>query len=1178
MQMKQTKNFSTKFLQNLSHPQKGKIQKIGGVSETLLSYLIAEKHETGVWLHVAKDEAQIHKLHQLLAWWNPQLQILDLPAWDCLPYDRVSPSSYILSKRAETLALLASREPESPCVVITSVNAWMQMVPAAENFSKRYCKIELGAPLKRDFLINYLSENGYVRVSIANDSGEFAVRGSIIDIFPSGAVEAIRIDCLGDEVESIRRYDPSTQLSLGNLESYRFAPAGELLVDEQNRARFRTNYREKFGAVSSQDSLYAAITEGRRYAGMEHWLPLFYNKLVPLWEYAEIENVSVEEGFFEACEARQAQITDCYDQRISGKNYSKKLSSNYQADIYHPLEYSLLYNNYAQAQNSLLSLPSYVCAQFDSDEKNIINMSEFGFHSAPNFYLNAQAKKQSSLPLLREYLQEDVAGNRDKIIIICCYGEGSLTRMAQLLADENLLTQRLENFAQIDSLQKGIIVLTILPLVGNGFSSAKILLLGEESLFGERMQRKRSNRKQTEHYLLEASSLSEGELVVHREHGVGRFEALETLTISGQRYDCLRVVYEGGDKLYVPVVNMDLITRYGSDDENSALDRLGGSGWQNRKARLKQRIKMAAEALLAVAAARSLVKSTEFIPCTKNYSQFCARFPYPETDDQLRSIAEIEEDLRAGKPMDRLICGDVGFGKTEVALRAAFIVAAAEENPGQVALIAPTTLLARQHAQTFRERFAPFPFNVGHVSRFVSAKEVRDTKAMLENGAMDVVVGTHALLAKNICFKRLGLVIVDEEQLFGVKQKEALKALRSNVHVLSLSATPIPRTMQMALSGVRELSLIATPPVDRLAVRTYVMPFDPIVVREAVLRERARGGRCFFVVPRINDLEEMRVLLKELLPECSIAEAHGRLSAEAIDDVMNGFYDGRFDVLLSTNIVGSGLDVPAANTIIVHRADRFGLAQLYQLRGRVGRGKLRGYAYFTLPPRIPLTTTAEKRLQVMHGIDALGAGFTIASHDMDIRGFGNMLGEEQSGHIREVGMELYQEMLSQAILQLKEVQGNEAQNEPFSPQLNLSISALIPEDYVADLALRMGLYRRISALESKEAVEQFAMEMTDRFGKMPAEFVILLQLMELKQLCVKARVARIDAGQKGLLIYFHQHQFPNPDALIAWISKNPLRYKLRPDQGIFVSEALQNAEQRLRVARHFVEQLVSLLQ
>ena len=752
-------------------------------------------------------------------------------------------------------------------------------------------------------------------------------------------------------------------------------------------------------------------------------------------------------------------------------------------------------------------------------------------------------------------------------VVLASYTKGSRERLSGLL-DEHGLTA----LAPVESWQEalgtatprpnGRIALAVVPL-DHGFTAPDVVVLTEQDLLGDRLVRRAKRRKSADAFLAELATLGVGDLVVHAEHGIGRYLGLTSVPVSKAPHDCVAIEYGGGDKLYVPVENIDVLSRYGADQDNVGLDRLGGVAWQQRKARMKERIREIAGELMKTAAARAL-RHAGVAEEGAGYAEFVDRFPYEETEDQDRAIGETLEDLSAGKPMDRLVVGDVGFGKTEVAMRAAFVAAMSGM---QVAVVCPTTLLARQHYNQFAERFRGFPLQVGRLSRLVGAAEAKATRDGLADGTIDVVIGTHAVFAKTVEFKRLGLVIVDEEQRFGVTHKERLKALKVDVHVLTLTATPIPRTLQMAMSGLRELSVIQTPPVDRLAVRTYVMPWDPVVLREALLREHYRGGQSYFVAPRVADLPNIEKFLRDEVPEITAVTAHGQMSATEVEEKMSAFYDRKYDVLLSTTIVESGLDIPSANTIIVHRADRFGLAQLYQLRGRVGRSKTRAYAYLTTAAGRLMTEGADKRLQVLGNLDTLGAGFQLASHDLDIRGAGNLVGDEQSVHIKEVGFELYQSMLEDAIAIAKAggVDVPEARSD-FSPQITVDVPVLIPEVYVPDLDLRMGLYRRINDIEDRQGIDAFAAELIDRFGKLPPETRNLIDVIAIKLDCRAARVAKLDVGQKGALVTFAEGGFPNVRGLFSYVERLKGTAKLRPDEKLVIQRDWTDPAKRLHGA------------
>lgn len=1101
-------------------------------------------------LFVARDDVRMERLKSHLEFFTPQREVLTLPAWDSLPYDRISPHSYITSKRIETLSHLAiSRGDNKDRIVITTVNSLLQRVPPWEEIYSSVFQIISGDEINREKLIEFLNNKGFIRVGIVREPGEYAIRGSIMDIFAPGMKEALRLDFFGSLLESIRTFDPLTQMTTGNLPRLDLLPSSEITLDQISIERFRIRYRELFGNTD-QDMLYEVISAGRKYAGYENWLPLFYDKLETIFDYVPDSFLCFDYLGFDAVAERLKTIDDYYEARIKAP---KKAMG--EAAVYNPLPPSMLYLNEVE----LTHREAIYFSAFASD-----GAKDLGYKKSHDFYHESLAKKTNPFELLKNNLAT-------KTIVVCAT-EGTRERMHQMLSEHDIGSTIVNSWGDV----KTGISLVILPLE-TGFYFNDIAFISEQDLLGEKIIRSHRKRAKAEKFFSEIASFAEGELVVHKEHGIGKFEGLETLTVQGNAHDCLKIIYDGGDKLYVPVENIELITRFGSSELEVPLDKLGGVAWQQRKAKIKDRIKEIATELLKIAAERELKPSDILIPTQGLYEEFCSRFPYAETEDQLRTIEEVTEDLASGKPMDRLVCGDVGFGKTEVAMRAAFIITT-QEYKSQVSLICPTTLLSRQHYKNFTERFHGMNITIRQISRMVSTKEAAETRKMIEDGTVDIVIGTHALLAKNINFKKLGLLIIDEEQHFGVAQKEKLKALRSDTHVLTLSATPIPRTLQMSLAGVRNLSLITTPPVDRLAVRTFVMPYDPVVTREAILREHYRGGRIFYVCPRVKDIPDLERHLRELVPEVKIAVAHGKKNSDELDQIMNAFYDGKYDLLVSTSIIESGIDIPTANTLIVHRADMFGLAQLYQLRGRVGRSKVRAYAYFTLPHRRTPTKQALKRLEVMQSLDTLGAGFTLATYDMDIRGFGNLLGEEQSGNIKEVGVELYQQMLEEAILKLKSENKESEQIREFSPRILIGASILIPEKYVSDLDVRLGLYKRISNLESDSDIEAMAAELIDRFGKLPIEVAHLLDVVKIQILCRKLNIDKIEAGPKGMTISFFNNYCRNPESLLKYVMQYPLLLKIRADQKlIFLNKSWEEPETRIRSIKEELQKLLSII-
>jgi transcription-repair coupling factor (superfamily II helicase) len=1130
-----------------------------GADARLLAKLVAEG---GDLLHIVRDDARMARLAETLAFFAPDAEILEFPAWDCVPYDRVSPHVEIVAKRVETLAKLAGRGAGGrPRIILSTVAAVMQRLPPLETFTSTALQVSVGRRLDLDALQGFLQRHGYGRADTVMEPGEYALRGGLIDLFPPGSAEPLRIDLFGDEVEQIRSFDPMSQRSSGKLEEFSLLPAGEVTLDEAAIARFRTRYRELFGPVTEDDPLYEAVSSGIKFAGQEHWLPLFYDGLDDIFAYLPDAKVTLDPQIEEARAARAALIADYYRSRLEDEGSGEM--------PYRPVPPKLLQleeDEWRRAIDSRQGGSLWPFAPAEQAASTIDEGARQG-HDFVNLRTTPGANVYDGVVKHVKALQQ-----QGKRVLLAAWSEGSASRLASMLEEHGL--KPIDSCSDADALEPGQVGMAVLGLE-HGFVTEQLAVIAEQDILGDRLVRPaRKKKKRAEQFLAEAAALSEGDLVVHVDHGIGRYDGLVAIEVAGAPHDCLRVLYEGGDKLFVPVENIDVLSRYGTETAGTQLDRLGGVSWQSRKAKLKQRIRDMAEQLIAVAAKRQVKKAEALAPAEGLYDEFCARFPYAETDDQLRAIADCIEDMGSGRPMDRLICGDVGFGKTEVALRAAFVAAMSGR---QVAVVVPTTLLARQHYRNFSERFAGLPVRVAQLSRLVTAKQAAATRNELADGQLDIVVGTHALLAKTISFKDLGLLIVDEEQHFGVAHKERLKALRSDVHVLTLTATPIPRTLQMALSGVREMSVIATPPVDRLAVRTFVLPFDGVVIREAVLREKYRGGQIFYVCPRLADMPRVQERLEQLVPEIKIAIAHGQMSPTELEDAMNAFADGAYDLLLSTNIIESGLDMPRVNTIVIHRADMFGLGQLYQLRGRVGRGKSRGYAYLTLSPNQAPSKAAEKRLQVMQTLDALGAGFTLASHDLDIRGAGNLLGDEQSGHIREVGVELYQQLLEEAVAAARAEADEEAVVEAdWSPQIALGMAVLIPETYVADLSVRLALYRRLGALTQRDEIEAMAAELIDRFGKLPPEVDNLLKIVAIKALCRSAGVEKVDAGPKGAVITFRNNHFNNPAGLVTFIGRQLGLVKLRPDHKLVIQRAWDDAPARLKGVASVLENLAEL--
>jgi transcription-repair coupling factor (superfamily II helicase) len=1146
---------------------------IGNVPPGMEALVLAELARAGTPIaYVLSDGQHMADLEQMIAFHAPEIPVLTLPGWDCLPYDRVSPGTDVSARRLSALSgLIQHGKKPHPAIVLTTANALVQKLPPRDVIAAMGFSARPGQTMKMDDIAHRLERNGFDRTATVREVGEFAVRGGILDVFMPGADQPLRLDFFGDTLETIRYFDPVSQRTTGQAKSIELNPMSEVSLTPDMISRFRKNYLTMFGAATRDDALYQAISEGRRFAGMEHWLPLYYETLETLFDYLTAFRILTDHTLQESVNERFTLISDYYEARLETGQQRKGMT---QGAPYKPVPPNQLYLSDEQVMLELRERGAIRVTPFNEHEGEARKVVALEARPGMRWARSGEQQGDDRINVFSAAVKH-IAEHRAKgdKVIVSAWTEGSLDRLLQVLAEHGL--ERVVPVASLGEamkLKQGEAGSTVLALE-SGFETGKLVIIGEQDILGDRLVRRSKRKRRAADFISEASAIEEGSIVVHAAHGIGRFMGLTTVEAAGAPHACLELQYAGGDKLFLPVENIELLSRYGSDQTEAQLDKLGGVAWQARKAKLKKRLLDMAAGLIKIAAERTMRHAPALAAPEGLYDEFSARFPYDETDDQANAIDAVRDDLSAGRPMDRLICGDVGFGKTEVALRAAFIAAM---NGAQVAVVVPTTLLARQHYKTFSERLRGFPVKVRQASRLVGAKELNETKKEIADGKVDLVVGTHALLGAGIKFANLGLLIVDEEQHFGVKHKERLKELKSDVHVLTLSATPIPRTLQLALTGVRELSLITTAPVDRMAVRTFISPFDPLVIRETLMREHYRGGQSFYVCPRISDLEEIQIFLREAVPELKLAVAHGQMPPGELDDIMNAFYDGQYDVLLSTTIVESGLDVPTANTLIVHRADMFGLAQLYQIRGRVGRSKVRAFALFTLPVNKTLTTMADKRLKVLQSLDTLGAGFQLASHDLDLRGAGNLLGEEQSGHIKEVGFELYQQMLEEAVLEIK---GDEqVQDSGWSPQIAVGVSVMIPESYVPDLHLRMHLYRRLGELENLKEIDGFGAEMIDRFGPMPIEVEHLLKIVYIKTLCRIANVEKLEAGPKGIVVQFRDKTFPNPAGLVNYISKQGTLAKIRPDHSMFLARDLPKSDKRMASAAVLMTQLAEIAQ
>ena len=1147
-------------------------------------------------LHVAPDAEAMMRLQKVLEVIAPTIPCHIFPEWDTFPYDHASPSILIQGARTRTLQALSAGNPQTDLIVLTTLPSLLQRVlpPHTEEIASGH--LAVGQEIQRDQLSHLLLGYGFCKVTTVREPGEYAFRGNIIDLFLPGSlhasqVKAIRLDLFGDTIESIRTLDPLTQRSTTPIQSCSLTPFKELLLTPERIQSFRRQYRQLFGAEAVHDQRYQDITNNILPRGGEQWLPLFFDTpLSTLLSYFSGTNdlISLYDGWEKQAADIGDQIQAHYESRTAP--VSKKITSSTQTLIapYRPVPPALMYAELATLHEALPP-STLTIGTFQRQDTPAL-----GFKNHLPFPLQKTAQALDTLDaMMRESQNQQptttTAMGSTHPFILCSHTPGRAHTLQRLFKERSDITIPLltpDVFFQPPSKEATplpALSVMVLPLA-QGFIAPNYTVIADTPFISAPVLSPQKRRARTQNFIAEVSGLMPDDLIVHEEHGVGQFKGLVPLTIEGVLRDFMELFYADGDKLYLPVENLELLTRYGSADTLAPLDQLGAKSWQRRKAKAKGRIKIAAASLMKLAARRATKQAPMFSLCDQEYEAFVNGFPFTETGDQARAIDDVLADLSKGIPMDRLICGDVGFGKTEVALRAAFTVAAGGK---QVALIVPTTLLCRQHSRTFTARFKDTGLTLATLSRLTPPADVQAIKVDMAAGKIDILIGTHSLFSESVAYHNLGLVIIDEEQHFGVGQKEKLKNLCHNVHMLTMTATPIPRTLQLSLSGVREMSLITTPPVDRHAIHTFVGPLDPLMLKEALLREHHRQGQSFVVCPRVSDIAIMAKKLSTLVPTLRVLIAHGQMSSTALDDVMNAFENREADILLATNIIESGIDISTANTLIVHRSNLFGLGQLYQIRGRIGRSQTRGYAYLTWPETEKLTTHATKRLDVMQTLDRLGAGFQLASYDMDIRGAGNIVGDEQSGHIKEVGVELYQHMLQEAIDELRadaRLQGNTAvkaemdlRGKDWSPQLNLGVSYIIPETYLKDPEVRISFYRRLAKAEAQDEIPPIIEELVDRFGPLPIAVEKLLQVIHLKILCRRAHVSNLDVGSKGILVTFHENCFPGVTKLMGYVQQESGAVKVRPDQKLFVSANLKMPEKRLARCHTLLEKLISFL-
>ncbi|TAM28968.1 MAG: transcription-repair coupling factor, partial [Rhodanobacter sp.] len=1076
------------------------------------------------------------------------LPVLHFPDWETLPYDAFSPHPQIVSQRIATLYRLPDVKHG---VLVVPMTTLMQRIAPRSHITGSGLVVSKGQKYNLAAEQRRLEASGYRHVPQVAEPGDFAVRGALIDIFPMGTAEPYRIELFDDEVESIRSFDPETQRSQQQVDKVDLLPAREFPLTEQAAKEFRDNLRERFPIDVRRCPLYQDMKEGVTPGGIEYYLPLFFEHTATLFDYLANDALFVlGEGTGEASEAFWTQTAERYDQR----------AHDIERPVLPPTELYLSPEQLREQLNKRLRVEVV-----DSSHEHAVAA---GTQPAPELPLNRKGEEPGTS--LRHFLE-----NYPGRVLIAADSAGRREALIETLASAGLKPENVEGwpaFLLPLPAGEGVRFAITIASLEQGFALTKpaLTVLTERELFGERVRTERRKRRgaarDPESIIRDLTELSEGSPIVHVDHGVGRYHGLVSMELGGMEGEFLIIEYAKGDKLYVPVAQLGLVSRYsGTAPELAPLHSLGGDAWERARKKAAEKVRDVAAELLAIYAQRE-ARGGQAMPIDRQLvEEFGASFPFEETPDQEQAIDAVLADLAAPRAMDRVICGDVGFGKTEVALRAAFATATAGK---QVAVLVPTTLLAQQHYSNFADRFADWPVKVDVLSRFRSSKEVNEALKRLADGQIDVIVGTHKLLQSDIKFKNLGLVVVDEEQRFGVRQKEQLKKLRAEVDLLTMTATPIPRTLNMAMSGLRDLSLITTPPAHRMAVRTFISAWDPATIREAFQRELQRGGQVFFLHNEVQTIERTLRELEELVPDARIGVAHGQMAERELEKVMADFHRQRFNVLVCTTIIETGIDIPTANTIIINRADRFGLAQLHQLRGRVGRSHHRAYAYLIVPDRKSITADAEKRLEALASLEELGAGFTLATHDLEIRGAGELLGDEQSGQIQEIGFGLYTELLDRAVRALKsgKVPDFDLTSE-HETEVELHLPALIPDDYLPDVHARLTLYKRIASARNDDHLRDLQVEMIDRFGLLPEPTKTLFALSSLKLMATPLGIRKLDFGANGGRITFREKPEVDPMAIIKLVQRLPRVYKLEGQDKLRITLDLPGATERIRSAQ-----------
>ena len=1126
-------------------------QHWGNLPGAALSLAIAEAASNAkrFTLLLTADSQSAERLQEELAFFAPELPVLHFPDWETLPYDLFSPHQDIVSQRIATLYQL----PElSHGVLVVPITTALHRLAPKRFLLGSSLVLDVGQKLDVEQMRLRLEAAGYRCVDTVYEHGEFAVRGALIDLFPMGSALPYRIDLFDDEIETLRTFDPENQRSIDKVESIRLLPAREFPLKKEAVTGFRARFRERFDVDFRRCPIYQDLSTGITPAGIEYYLPLFYEETATLFDYLpEDSQVFSLPGIEQAAEQFWNDVRNRYEER----RVDPERPLLPPAELFMPVE-----DCFAR----LKLWPRVVASQQDVEP----GIGRERFPAQPLPELAIESKASEPLGKLRQFL-DGFPGR----VLFTAESAGRREVLLELLARLKLRPQEVEGWGGFLASEERLAI-AIAPL-DEGLLLDEVALVAESPLFGQRVMQRRRREKSRDggdNVIKNLTELREGAPVVHIDHGVGRYQGLVTLEIEGQAQEFLLLQYADEAKLYVPVASLHLIARYtGSDDALAPLHKLGSETWQKAKRKAAEQVRDVAAELLDIYARRAARQGYAFKDPQVDYETFAAGFPFEETPDQQAAIDAVREDLLSAKPMDRLVCGDVGFGKTEVAMRAAFI---AVHGGKQVAVLVPTTLLAQQHYNSFRDRFADWPVRVEVMSRFKSAKEVQNAITELADGKIDILIGTHKLLQDDVKFSNLGLVIIDEEHRFGVRQKEQLKALRSEVDILTLTATPIPRTLNMSIAGMRDLSIIATPPARRLSVRTFVMEANNPTIKEALLRELLRGGQVYYLHNDVKTIEKCAADLQALVPEARIAIGHGQMRERDLEQVMSDFYHKRFNVLVASTIIETGIDVPSANTIIIERADKFGLAQLHQLRGRVGRSHHQAYAYLLTPPRKAMTDDAQKRLEAIANAQDLGAGFVLATHDLEIRGAGELLGEGQSGQIQAVGFTLYMEMLERAVKAIRKgEQPNLEQPLGGGPEINLRLPALIPEDYLPDVHARLILYKRIANAADEDGLKELQVEMIDRFGLLPEPTKNLVRLTLFKLQAEKLGITKIDAGPQGGRIEFSADTSVDPMVLIKLIQSQPNRYKFEGATLFKFQVPMERPEERFNTLEALLERL-----